>query len=87
MTNKGINVIIAHNQSNLNQFPSSDNLVFDERGIMWIQTDNGAEEVTEETNDQMLLVAPSALVDDDGEPVIANSDNHWGLSFNLNTKY
>ncbi len=30
---------------------------------MWIQTDNGADEVEEYTNDQMLAVVPSQLLD------------------------
>jgi len=65
--------------TDLNQFASPDGLVFDERGIMWIQTDNGADEVTEETNDQMLLVVPSSLVDDNGEPAALSSDNQMEL--------
>lgn len=45
----------------LNQFASPDGLAFDGRGILWIQTDNGASEVTSYTNDQMLAVVPSRL--------------------------
>ena len=36
-----------------------------------IQTDNGADEVTSYTNDQMLAVVPSKLTDENGDP--------WGL--------
>ena len=55
----------------LNEFASPDGLIFDSRGILWIQTDNGAKEVTDNTNDQMLAVIPSRLGDpDSGEPVI-----------------
>lgn len=50
--------------TDLNQFASPDGLVFDKRGILWVQTDNGADEVTEQTNDQMLAVIPSALAED-----------------------
>ncbi len=41
-----------------NQFASPDGLWYDDRGdgqgILWIQTDNGYEGVTEHTNDQLL---------------------------------
>lgn len=47
--------------TDLNQFASPDGLVFDKRGILWIQTDNGASEVAEETNDQMLAIIPSSM--------------------------
>lgn len=47
--------------TDMTQFASPDGLVFDGRGIMWIQTDNGAEEVTAYTNDQMIAVIPSQL--------------------------
>ena len=63
----------------LNQFASPDGLVFDDRGIMWIQTDNGADEVEEDTNDQMLLVVPSALVNEEGEQVPVSEDNQMEL--------
>ncbi|MCG3885950.1 PhoX family phosphatase [Photobacterium leiognathi] len=61
--------------TDLNQFASPDGLAFDQRGIMWIQTDNGADEVEEYTNDQMLAVVPSQLLDsDDNQTVIASSN-------------
>ena len=59
----------------MNQFASPDGLVFDERGVLWIQTDNGADEVTEETNDQMLLVIPAELVDSENGTAAINADN------------
>lgn len=62
-----------------NQFASPDGLVFDGRGIMWIQTDNGAPELTEYTNDQMLAVVPSALTDVDGKQVPVGADNQAEL--------
>ncbi|MGR6782392.1 PhoX family protein [Moritella viscosa] len=63
----------------LNQFASPDGLAFDSRGIMWIQTDNGALELTEYTNDQMLAVVPSQLTKDAGELETINSDNQTAL--------
>lgn len=63
----------------LNQFASPDGLVFDPRGIMWIQTDNGASEVTEYTNDQMLAVVPSMLTDSEGKQVPVSAENQTEL--------
>ena len=58
-----------------NEFASPDGLVFDDRGILWVQTDNGASEVKDKTNDQMLAIIPSKLGDaDPGNPVV-NADN------------
>ncbi len=62
-----------------NEFASPDGLVFDTRGIMWVQTDNGADEVADVTNDQMLAIIPSKLEDSaDGEPVV-NATNQDAL--------
>lgn len=44
-----------------NQFASPDGLGFDARGILWIQTDNGAKDVKDYTNDQILAVIPSEI--------------------------
>jgi len=63
----------------LNQFASPDGLAFDDRGIMWIQTDNGADEVEEYTNDQMLAVIPTNLVDADGNQQILSESNQAEL--------
>ena len=63
----------------LNQFASPDGLVFDSRGIMWIQTDNGADEVEEYTNDQMLAVIPSNLTDGDGNQQVMSAANQAEL--------
>ncbi|MBL1416714.1 MAG: PhoX family phosphatase [Moritella sp.] len=63
----------------LNQFASPDGLAFDARGIMWIQTDNGAPELTEYTNDQMLAVVPSQLTTDSGDLEAINSENQAEL--------
>ncbi|WP_062263889.1 PhoX family protein [Endozoicomonas arenosclerae] len=58
-----------------NELASPDGLVFDDRGILWIQTDNGASEVTENTNDQMLAIIPSQLGQpSDGKPVVNNEN-------------
>ena len=46
---------------------------------MWIQTDNGADEVEEETNDQILACVPSQLLDDDGNPATITADNQAEL--------
>ncbi|MFT7088970.1 MAG: secreted PhoX family phosphatase [Glaciecola sp.] len=63
----------------LNQFASPDGLVFDDRGIMWIQTDNGADEIEAYTNDQMLAVIPANLVDANGEQQVLSSANQAQL--------
>lgn len=49
-----------------NQFSGPDGLVFDERGILWIQTDSSGDAVAEQTNDQILAVIPSANRDAQG---------------------
>lgn len=43
-----------------NEFGSPDGLWFDQRGVLWIQTDNGAP-LDSNSNDQMLAVIPSQL--------------------------
>lgn len=63
----------------LNQFASPDGLAFDDRGIMWIQTDNGADAVEDYTNDQMLAVIPSNLVDSDGNQEVLSTNNQAEL--------
>lgn len=65
--------------SDLNELASPDGLAFDPRGILWIQTDNGAPEVTEKTNDQMLAVVPANLVDEDGQQMPINQSNQSQL--------
>ncbi len=65
--------------SDLNQFASPDGLAFDSRGIMWIQTDNGADAVEEYTNDQMLAVIPKDLTDSSGTKQVINADNQTSL--------
>lgn len=79
---KGTTADLAINRSGLevmNQFASPDGLVFDNRGIMWIQTDNGAEELTDYTNDQMLAVIPSQLRDANGNQEHIMKDNQAAL--------
>ncbi|MDF2152543.1 PhoX family phosphatase [Vibrio sp. CAU 1672] len=63
----------------LNQFASPDGLAFDPRGILWIQTDNGASEVTSYTNDQMLAVVPSKFTDQEGNPATISAENQAEL--------
>ena len=65
--------------SELNQFASPDGMSFDSRGILWIQTDNGEESITDYTNDQMLAVIPSDLVDAHGKQVPINAENQADL--------
>ncbi|POF60831.1 dTDP-glucose 4,6-dehydratase, partial [Vibrio vulnificus] len=65
--------------TDLNQFASPDGLAFDGRGILWIQTDNGAGEVTSYTNDQMLAVVPSRMVDETGAQTQVNASNQAQL--------
>ena len=65
--------------TDMNQFASPDGLAFDPRGILWIQTDNGADEVTSYTNDQMLAVVPSKLTDENGTQEVVGADNQAEL--------
>ncbi|WP_373945210.1 PhoX family phosphatase [Vibrio chagasii] len=65
--------------TDMNQFASPDGLAFDARGILWIQTDNGADEVTGYTNDQMLAVVPSQLTDDQGNSTVIDANNQAQL--------
>ncbi|WP_192891005.1 PhoX family protein [Vibrio bathopelagicus] len=65
--------------TDMNQFASPDGLAFDARGILWIQTDNGADEVTSYTNDQMLAVVPSKLTDDNGNSAVIDESNQAQL--------
>lgn len=67
----------------MNQFASPDGLWFDERsdgqGILWIQTDNGYDGITEYTNDQLLAVVPNGLDDIQGTGPVVNSSNQQQL--------
>ncbi|NAX47467.1 DUF839 domain-containing protein [Photobacterium halotolerans] len=65
--------------TDLNMFASPDGLAFDERGILWVQTDNGAADVTSYTNDQMLAIVPSAMVDDQGQQQAVTGANQSQL--------
>lgn len=58
----------------MNEFASPDGLGFDSRGIMWIQTDNGSD-VADDTNDQILAVVPSTVVDTEGNQTVITADN------------
>ncbi|CAH0992981.1 hypothetical protein SIN8267_03120 [Sinobacterium norvegicum] len=59
----------------LNQLASPDGLAFDQRGIMWVQTDNGASAVSDHTNDQMLAIVPSAMVNSQDQQAVVSGDN------------
>jgi len=69
----------------LNQLASPDGLAFDDRGIMWIQTDNGIDggrnnAVAKTTNDQMLAVIPAAMSPTStGTGPVINKDNQGDL--------
>ena len=63
----------------LNQLASPDGLAFDQRGIMWVQTDNGASELTDYTNDQMLAVVPSAMTNSQDQQEVVSADNQQQL--------
>ncbi|HTO18268.1 MAG TPA: PhoX family phosphatase [Pseudomonas sp.] len=65
--------------TDLNQFASPDGLVFDSRGVLWIQTDNGEKTLTDYTNDQMLAVIPANLIDPQGREVPVNVQNQGEL--------
>ncbi|WP_067520404.1 PhoX family protein [Endozoicomonas ascidiicola] len=58
-----------------NELASPDGLVFDKRGILWVQTDNGADEVEDNTNDQMLAVIPTQLNQAEGNSPVINEGN------------
>lgn len=68
----------------LNQLASPDGLAFDNRGILWIQTDNGIDggrknAVAKATNDQMLAVIPGALKDSTGNGPAIHQGNQGDL--------
>ncbi|UTA79474.1 PhoX family phosphatase [Halomonas sp. XH26] len=67
----------------MNQFASPDGLWFDQRddgqGILWIQTDNGYEGITEHTNDQLLAVVPNSLDELQGTGPVINNSNQQQL--------
>ena len=67
-----------------NQLASPDGIAFDDRGILWIQTDNGIDggrnnAVAKSTNDQMLAVVPGALKDAKGTGPAINATNQAEL--------
>lgn len=67
----------------LNQFASPDGLWYDDRGdgngILWIETDNGYENVTEYTNDQLLAVVPASVNQRGDAAAVISSDNQAQL--------
>ncbi|CAM3344573.1 PhoX family protein [Shewanella violacea] len=76
----GANDINLSGLTESNEFACPDGLSFDARGILWVQTDNsGSMEVKDKTNDQMLAVIPSKLVDKDGKADIIHGDNQAEL--------
>ncbi|MET1113410.1 MAG: PhoX family phosphatase [Comamonas sp.] len=68
----------------VNQLASPDGMAFDNRGIMWIQTDNGLDggrnnNVAKTTNDQMLAVIPKPMSESTGTGPIINASNQAEL--------
>lgn len=68
----------------VNQLASPDGLAFDNRGIMWIQTDNGLDggrnnNVAKATNDQMLAVIPKPMSQSSGTGPVINASNQAEL--------
>ncbi|SUV89968.1 Predicted phosphatase [Bordetella holmesii] len=68
----------------MNELASPDGLAFDDRGILWIQTDNGIDngrnnDVARTINDQMLAVIPGALADSSGTGPVINASNQADL--------
>lgn len=64
--------------TDLNEFASPDGLGFDNRGVLWIQTDNGSD-VADDTNDQVLAVVPTNVVDGEGKPTVINAETQEQL--------
>ncbi|MNI61353.1 hypothetical protein D3C73_1166210 [compost metagenome] len=52
---------------------------FDSRGVLWFETDNGESTVTDYTNDQLLAVIPTNLVDAAGNQIPVNAQNQVDL--------
>ncbi|WP_106477888.1 PhoX family protein [Phytohalomonas tamaricis] len=67
----------------LNQFASPDGLWYDDRGdgegILWIETDNGYDEVTDYTNDQVLAVVPSSVSLGEGDAAVIDPSDQAQL--------
>ncbi len=63
----------------LNQFASPDGMSFDSRGVLWFETDNSESSVTRYTNDQLLAVIPTDLVDANGRQVPIDARNQADL--------
>lgn len=63
----------------LNQFASPDGMSFDSRGVLWFETDNSESSVTRYTNDQLLAVIPTDLVDANGRQVPIDARNQVDL--------
>ncbi|WP_028695260.1 PhoX family protein [Pseudomonas cremoricolorata] len=65
--------------SELNQFASPDGMRFDSRGVLWFETDNSETTLTDYTNDQLLAVVPTQLLDGAGKQVPINASNQADL--------
>ncbi|SET15367.1 hypothetical protein SAMN04487962_10514 [Marinobacter segnicrescens] len=56
-----------------NQFSSPDGLYIDHRGVIWIQTDDGA--LTDVTNNQMLVAIPGSVRDGERKTVMTTDND------------
>ncbi|WP_111495021.1 PhoX family protein [Marinobacter bohaiensis] len=67
----------------LNQFASPDGLWYDQRdgdqGILWIETDNGGNDVADYTNDQVLAVVPSTVSGNSNDPSVVDMQDQGNL--------
>lgn len=63
----------------LNQFASPDGMKFDSRGVLWFETDNSESTLTDYTNDQLLAVVPTQLLDAAGKQVPISASNQTDL--------
>ncbi|MFB9867651.1 PhoX family protein [Vreelandella sulfidaeris] len=67
----------------LNQFASPDGLWYDDRGdgdgILWIETDNGYDAVTDYTNDQVLAVVPASVSIGPGDAAVIDPSDQAQL--------
>ncbi|WP_060479338.1 PhoX family protein [Pseudomonas monteilii] len=65
--------------SELNQFASPDGMSFDSRGVLWFETDNSEHTLTDYTNDQLLAVIPTGLIDANGKQIPIDAQNQSAL--------
>lgn len=69
--------------TDVNDFSSADGLVFDDRGLLWIQTDDGA--YTDETNCMMLAAVPGTVGDGAAAKAVGGTDTIKGANATADT--